>query len=73
MLDRFNEKILCPARIVRVFPDRDTCPRLVSALTVEACQDRPEANRYLNMGLLEEIRKEQSRNRGTTKRAQPVP
>ena len=61
MLERLNEEIRRRTRVVRIFPNRDSCLRLVRALAVETHEDWLEANRYLNMDLLKELRKEQLR------------
>ena len=62
MLERLNEEIRRRTRVVRIFPNRDSCLRLVRALAVETHEDWLEANRYLNMDLLKELRKEQLRD-----------
>jgi putative transposase len=52
MLERLNEEIRRRTRVVRIFPNRDSCLRLVRALAVETHEDWLEANRYLNMDFL---------------------
>jgi hypothetical protein len=42
----------------RVFPNADSCLRLVRALTIERHEAWLEDHRYLNMDLLKEYRKE---------------
>ena len=61
MLERLNEEIRRRTRVVRIFPNRDSCLRLVRALAVGTHEDWLEANRYLNMDFLKELRKEQLR------------
>ena len=61
MLERLNEEIRRRTRVVRIFPNRDSCLRLVRALAVETHEDWLEANRYLNMDFLQELRKEELR------------
>ena len=61
MLERLNEEIRRRTRVVRIFPDRDSCLRLVRALAVETHEDWLEASRYLNMDFLSELRKEELR------------
>ena len=61
MLERVNEEIRRRTRVVRIFPNRDSCLRLVRALAVETHEDWLEANRYLNIDFLKELRKEQLR------------
>ena len=45
--------------IVRVFPNGESCLRLIRALAVETHEDWLEANRYINMKLLKEHKREQ--------------
>jgi len=49
--------------VVRIFPNAESCLRLVRALAVEIHEDWIEATRYLNMELLEEHKREQLRRR----------
>jgi len=58
MLERYNQEIKRRTHIVRVFPNRESCLRLVRALAVETHEDWLEANRYLNMEYLREQKKE---------------
>ena len=61
MLERLNEEIRRRTRVVRIFPNQASCLRLVRALAVETHEDWLEANRYLNMDYLKELKKEQLR------------
>lgn len=61
LLERVNEEIKRRTHIVRTFPNAASCVRLVRALAVEIHEEWEEANRYLNMELLRELRKEQLR------------
>ena len=61
MLERFNEEIRRRTRVVRIFPNRDSCLRLIRALAVETHEGWLEEHRYLNMALLAEQKKEQMR------------
>jgi len=61
MLERLNEEIRRRTRVVRIFPNRASCLRLVRALAVETHENWIEATRYWNMELLKEQRKEQMR------------
>ena len=61
MLERLNEEIRRRTRVVRIFPNHASCLRLVRALAVETHEDWLEANRYLNMDYLKELKKEQLR------------
>ena len=58
MLERFNEEIKRRTHVVRIFPNTESCLRLVRALAVETHEGWLEANRYLNMELLREHKKE---------------
>ena len=58
MLERFNQEIKRRTHVVRIFPNGDSALRLIRALAVETHEDWLEANRYLNMGYLEEHKKE---------------
>ena len=59
MLERYNQEIKRRTHIVRIFPNRESCLRLIRALAVETHEDWLEANRYLNMTLLQEHKREQ--------------
>jgi putative transposase len=58
MLERLNEEIKRRTRVVRIFPNRDSCLRLIRALCVETHETWLEDSRYLNMALLAEQKKE---------------
>ena len=58
MLERLNEEIKRRTHVVRIFPNEDSCLRLVRALATEMHENWIEATRYLNMDLLKEHRKE---------------
>ena len=57
MLERLNEEIRRRTYVVRIFPNADSCQRLVRALAVETHENWMEANRYLNMNELKEHKK----------------
>src|SRR3954451_19461329 len=61
MLERVNEEIKRRTRVVRIFPNAESCLRLVRALAVETHENWLEANRYLNMDDLREHKKLQLR------------
>jgi putative transposase len=44
--------------VVRIFPNAESCLRLIRALATENHENWIEATRYLNMDLLKEYRKE---------------
>ena len=58
MLERLNEELKRRTLVVRIFPNADSCLRLVRALAVEIHENWVEATRYLNMADLEEHKKE---------------
>jgi transposase-like protein len=62
MLERQNEEIKRRTYVIRIFPNADSCLRLVRALAVELHENWIEATRYLNMDLLKERKKEELRN-----------
>jgi putative transposase len=61
MLERLNEELKRRTHVVRIFPNGDSCLRLVRALAAEIHENWIEATRYLNMELLKELKKEQMR------------
>ena len=61
MLERLNEEIKRRTRVVRIFPNGESCLRLIRALAVETHENWLEANRYLNMDDLKEQKKLQLR------------
>jgi transposase-like protein len=62
MLERLNEEIKRRTRVVRIFPNGESCLRLIRALAVETHENWLEAHRYLNMDTLRELKKEALRN-----------
>ena len=58
MLERLNEEIKRRTRVVRIFPNGESCLRLIRALCVETHETWLEDSRYLNMALLAEQKKE---------------
>jgi putative transposase len=57
--ERLNQEIKRRTRVVRIFPNRQACLRLVTALCVEQSEEWETGRRYLDMGELEEQRREQ--------------
>src|SRR6516165_9758961 len=57
MLERLNEEIRRRTHVVRIFPNGDSCLRLVRALAVETHETWLEQHRYLNMDDLREHKK----------------
>ena len=58
MLERLNEEIKRRTHVVWIFPNAESCLRLVRALAVETHENWLEAHRYLNMDELREHKKE---------------
>ena len=58
LLERLNEEIKRRTHVVRIFPNSQSCLRLVRALAVEMHENWLEAHRYLNMDDLREHKKE---------------
>src|SRR5499427_9298129 len=58
MLERLNEEIRRRTYVVRIFPNGESCLRLVRALAVETHENWLEQHRYLNMDDLREHKKE---------------
>jgi putative transposase len=57
-LERLNQEIKRRTRVVRIFPNRGACLRLVSALAVEQSEEWLTGRRYLDMGELNEHRRQ---------------
>ncbi len=57
MLERVNEELKRRSHVIRIFPNPESCLRLMRALTVEIHEDWIEQHRYLNMELLREHKK----------------
>ena len=57
MLERLNQEIKRRTHVVRIFPNPESCLRLVRALAVEMHENWLEAMRYLNMDHLREHKK----------------
>src|SRR5215212_1025456 len=57
-LERLNQEIKRRTRVVRIFPNREACLRLVTALAVEFSEEWVTGRRYLDMRELEEHRPE---------------
>jgi transposase-like protein len=57
LLERLNEEIKRRTRVVRIFPNPESCLRLIRALCAETHEAWLEDNRYINMELLREQKK----------------
>ena len=53
-LERFNQELKRRTRVVRIFPNQQSCLRLVTALAVEQSEEWLTGRRYLDMRELEE-------------------
>jgi putative transposase len=62
-LERLNQEIKRRTRVVRIFPNRGSCLRLVVALAVEQSEEWVTGRRYLEMGELEEYRRAQQQTK----------
>jgi putative transposase len=62
MLERMNEEIKRRTRVVRIFPNQESCLRLIRALAAETHEGWLEEHRYLNMQFLTEQKKEEMRH-----------
>ena len=60
LIERLDREIKRRTLLVRFFPDEASCLRLVRALAVEIHGEWADANRYLDMGLLQAHRKAQT-------------
>ena len=61
MLERLMEELKRRTYVVRIFPNQASCLRLVRALAAEIHDGWIEADRYLDMSLLEEHKRERLR------------
>ena len=60
-LERFNQEIRRRTGVVRIFPNREACLRLVTALAIEQSEEWVTGRRYLDMEELREHRRTQKR------------
>ena len=56
-LERLNQEIKRRSRVVRIFPNRESCLRLVTALAMEQSEEWITGRRYLDMEELGEQRR----------------
>jgi putative transposase len=54
LIERLNQEIKRRTLLVRIFPNQESCLRLVRALAVEIHEEWVDENRYLDMDLLRE-------------------
>ncbi|MCL4309883.1 MAG: transposase, partial [Actinobacteria bacterium] len=57
-LERLNEEIKRRTRVIRIFPNRESCLRLVTALAAEQSDEWVSGKRYLNMEELDDAEAE---------------
>ncbi len=53
-LERFHQELERRTRVVRIFPNRASCLRLVTALAMEQSEEWLTGRRYLDLALLED-------------------
>jgi putative transposase len=58
MLERINQELKRRTHVIRIFPNQESCLRLIRALAVEIHEDWLEGPRYLNMEMLRQQRKQ---------------
>ena len=63
-LERFNQELKRRTRVVRIFPNREACLRLVTALAVEQSEEWLTGRRYLDIGDLAERGHEERESEG---------
>jgi putative transposase len=63
-LERLNQEIKRRTRVVRIFPNREACLRLVTALAVEQSEEWVTGKRYLDMRVLKEYGREEREAEG---------
>ena len=61
MLERLNQELKRRTHVVRIFPNAESCLRLIRALAVETHENWLEVTRYLNMAHLAGHKKEMRR------------
>ncbi|MHB2153455.1 IS256 family transposase [Calditrichota bacterium GD2] len=52
MIERLNQEILRRSRVVRIFPNRESCLRLIGAICMEQSEAWQVGYRYLDMSML---------------------
>jgi putative transposase len=62
VLERLNQELKRRTHVIRIFPNPESCLRLIRALAVEMHEDWLETHRYLNMEALREQRKTELRD-----------
>jgi transposase-like protein len=49
MLERYNQELKRRSRVIRIFPNVDSCLRLMTALAMEQAEEWLEQTPYLDM------------------------
>jgi putative transposase len=62
VLERLNQELKRRTHVIRIFPNPESCLRLIRALAVEIHENWLETHRYLNMEALREQRKTELRD-----------
>jgi transposase-like protein len=52
MIERFNQELLRRSRVIRIFPNSDSCMRLFGAMCMEKSEQWQTGCKYLDMGLV---------------------
>lgn len=52
-LERFNQELKRRTRVVRIFPNREACLRLITAMCVEQSEEWLSGRKYFDVELLE--------------------
>jgi putative transposase len=53
MIERFNQELLRRSRVIRIFPNSDSCMRLFGAMCMEKSEQWQTGCKYLDMGLVQ--------------------
>jgi len=52
MIERFNQELLRRSRVIRIFPNKDSCIRLFGTMCTEQSEQWQTGQKYLNMEIL---------------------
>lgn len=58
MIERYNQELLRRSRVIRIFPNNESCIRLFGAMCMEQSEQWQTGHKYLNMSLLNNQPKE---------------
>jgi transposase-like protein len=59
MIERFNQELLRRSRVIRIFPNKDSCIRLFGAMCMEQSEQWQTGYKYLDMELIESQKQEE--------------